>query len=329
MTRFRLYICLVLAAAMLLTGCGAPVQTETFVMNTFLTQTVYGSEEAAVSNEALVRELERDLSRTLAGSGVRRLVEADGTETELDPDTAAVLAAALEMQAETDGAYNPFLGELRDLWGFGGENPAVPAAADIDSAMGRIRSAAVELNGTTGSAMSADIDLGGIAKGYALDRINENLDAYGVSDALINFGGALLAKGAKPDGPWLIGVRDPLTEQGGSVAEFNASDVCIETSGISEQSFVQDGRTYHHLLDPHTGWPADNELASVTVSSDSGTEADAFSTALFVMGLGDGLQFANEHQVSALFITRDRQIYLSDAFPFDLRVTDENFHVEK
>lgn len=319
--------CLVLAAVFLAASCTGiePVQTETFVMNTFLIQTVYGSEEAASSDEALVRALEEKLSRTLPESEISKLVEADGAEVALSEDTLAVLGAALHAQEETGGAYNPFLGELRDLWGFGREEPAVPDAQALEAALNQAQSAQLTLTGSSGAAAGANIDLGGIAKGYALDLMRDNLASQGVSSALINFGGALLAMGSKPDGPWLIGVRDPLTAQGGSIAEFEAADVCIETSGISEQSFEQDGRQYHHLLDPQTGWPADNDLASVTVTSASGTEADVMATALFVMGLREGLQFADDHGISALFVTRERSIYLSAAFPFELTVTDNSF----
>lgn len=317
-----------LAASLLLAGCAGPepVHSEAFVMNTFLIQTIYGTEEDAASDETLVRDLEAKLSRTQAGSEIRRLEAAQGTEIQLSEDTAAVLTAALAMQEQTGGAYSPFLGELRDLWGFGSDTPAVPDAGALQEALERSQSAELSLAGSTAAAAGADIDLGGIAKGYALDCINANLASRNVSSALINFGGALLARGQKPDGPWLIGVRDPLAHEGSSIAEFEAQDICIETSGISEQSFEQDGVLYHHLLDPKTGRPAENELASVTVAASSGTEADVYATALFVMGLDTGLAFADENGIRALFITRDRTVCCSEAFDYDLVITDSAFH---
>lgn len=326
MTRPRLFA-LYLILIFLFAGCSAPrpVRTESFVMNTFLTQTIYGSEEAAAANEALARGLEAKLSRTLPGSEVSRLTETAGEETALSAETRELLALALAAQENTGGAYSPFLGKLRDLWGFGSEEPHVPDADALAAAAADAAEARLDFTETGAVLTGGDVDLGGAAKGYALDLMRANLEQSGVDAALIDFGGALLVRGAKPGGPWRIGVRDPLTAQGGSIAEFDAADVCIETSGISEQSFTEDGTTYHHLLDPATGWPADNALASVTVVSESGTEADICATALFVMGLEQGLAFADEQSLQALFITREREIIPSAAFSYTLELTDDSF----
>ena len=297
-------------------------------MNTFLVQTLYGSEEDAASDEALVRDLEMKLSRTLQQSEVRTLTDAGGAEVSLSPDTLEILGLALEAQQKTAGAYSPFLGALRDLWGFGSENPAAPDARTVADAVSQALDAELQITETGAALSSGDIDLGGAAKGYALDLINRNLEDRNVAAALVDFGGALLARGAKPTGPWRVGIRDPLSSQGGSIAEFDAADVCIETSGISEQSFTADGQTYHHLLDPKTGWPAENSLASVTVVSSSGTEADIYATALFVMGLEDGLAFTDEHNLQALFITKNQEIIPSADFSYDLQITDDAFHLQ-
>lgn len=319
--------CFLLLIAVFLCGCvrdAEPLRSEIYVMNTFLIQTVYGSEDVIQENERTVRDLEKKFSRTLPDSEIAELT-ADGTYT-LTEDTQTVLAAALSAMEATDGAYDPRLGALRDLWGFGGETPAVPSPAVLAEALEKAQNAQVVLDGTAAVSGGADLDLGGAAKGYTLDKIRGNLDAAQVESALIDFGGALLVYGTKPDGElWRIGVRDPLGTQGVSIAEFSCSDICMETSGISQQSFEENGLLYHHLLDPATGYPADNPLASVTVLSASGLEADIYATALFIMGPDDGLAFAEANGMAVLFITQDKKLITSSAFPYEITITDDSF----
>lgn len=310
----------------LLSACAPaePVRSESFVMNTFLVQTVYGSEEAAQKNVEIARELERKFSRTIADSEIARLT-AEG-KLEVTEDTRIVLAASLEAMDATGGAYDPRLGALRALWGFGEDSPEVPDSAALHSALAQARQAQVTLDGAAAVSDGADLDLGGAAKGYALDKMRENLISMDVPSALIDFGGALLVLGAKPDGSaWRIGVRDPLSAQGNSIAEFACTDICMETSGISQQNFEQEGVLYHHLLDPATGYPAQNSLASVTVLSEDGLTADIYATALFVMGLDDGLAFADLHNIAVLFITRERELIASESFPYEITITDNAF----
>jgi thiamine biosynthesis lipoprotein len=133
----------------------------------------------------------------------------------------------------------------------------------------------------------------------------------------------------KPDGsPWTIGVRNPFADLSQYMCTITLDDECVSTSGAYERGFTSGGTYYHHILDPRTGMPADNELASVSVVDADGMKTDIYSTALFVMGLEEGLAFANRENLDTLFITKDRGIYLTDGFTHNFELKDEAFHVE-
>lgn len=319
------------AAAVLLTGCTSLwSDSQTFVMNTVLQQSVNGPEEVCGQNEQIARDLESVLSRTLEGSEVYALNHTEDVVPVSDA-TREVISASLDAWERTAGAFDPALGAFRDAWGFSGDTPSVPSATVLAQLLAGPRASGITVTESGISAGGADIDLGGAAKGYALDEMRAYMTGQAdVSNALISFGGALLVLGHRADGSsWRIGIRDPFSSDASSyIGTFAASDICIETSGVSEQSFTENGTVYHHLLDPATGYPADNTLVSVTVTDDSGMMADIWSTALFVLGEEEGRAFAEENQISALFITRGRHIYATSSFPYAIEDLDEAYTLQ-
>jgi thiamine biosynthesis lipoprotein len=181
-------------------------------------------------------------------------------------------------------------------------------------------------DGSLVNANGAMLDLGGVVKGYALDSLKDNLDLMDAGPALVSLGGSIYARGTKPDGaPWTIGVRDPFGSDTDYMGTLELSDMCISTSGSYERGFTADGVYYHHIIDPATGYPVDNGLVSVSVMDESGIETDLYSTALFVMGAEKGVEFAREHEISALFITGDKKLYKTGAFADDFQLTDEGY----
>lgn len=316
-------------AAACLCGCAQQwSESQTFVMNTVLQQTVDGPEEICAQNARIAQNLENLLSRTLETSEIYAANHADGP-VEVSQDTAAVVSTALAAWQDTNGAFDPALGAFRDAWGFGSDNPHVPDEATLQELLNGPRAGGIVLTGETLDASGADIDLGGAAKGYALDMMRRNMEDEDVSNALLSFGGAILAMGKRPDGQdWRIGIRDPFSDDATQyIGTFSAADVCIETSGVSEQQFTEDGRTYHHILDPETGMPARGTLMSVCVAGDSGIMTDIWSTALFVMGLEDGAAYAQAHDIPALFITSDKEIWLTSWFRYEIEDLDPSYLV--
>ena len=290
-------------ALLLLAGC-APAATQAqptaestfFAMDTVMNLRLYGGGDEALLDaaEGRVKELEALLSVTDEGSEIYAL-NRDGA-ADLSPETAELLDTALELCGRTDGALDISVYPVLRAWGFTTGEYSVPSDAAIAALLPLVDYTKIELDGTRVSLPGGmEIDLGSVAKGYTGDVLADYLKGSGVTSALLDLGGNIQAVGAKPDGsPWRVGVRDP--EGDGNVGVVEVRDKAVVTSGGYERYFEQDGVRYWHILDPETGRPARNGLASVTVIGDSGVACDGLSTALFVMGREGAVDFWRQHR---------------------------------
>ncbi|MDX3907908.1 MAG: FAD:protein FMN transferase [Pigmentiphaga sp.] len=235
----------------------------------------------------------------------------------LPPALFLVLEQALAIAGESGGAYDPTVGPLVEIWGFGPEGPhARPAEADIQAQRSRVGWHRIELDPVRRRARQpggAYVDLSGIAKGYAVDAVARRLRRAGVAGYLVEIGGELYGHGVKPDGqPWWVELEQPAggplamgEDKGPAAATWAAlDDLAIATSG-DYRRYVSDGQgVYSHTIDPRSGAPIDNGLASVTVLHPECMAADALATALTVMGPDAGLAWASRRGLAALFVQR-------------------------
>ena len=298
-------------------------------MATIVSQTVYApSGDILARNYDTVRVLENSLSKTLPGSDIYRLNHEGGTVVFSSADTARVLESCLFYAEQTGGAYDPALGRVAEAWGIGGENPRVPSEEELQKLLAASGYEKLRIDGDTANAGGAWADLGGAAKGYALDAIKANLAEEGVTDALIAVGGSVYARGKKAGAAWKVGIRDPFSGAADYLATVELTDLCISTSGSYERGFTQDGTYYHHILDPKTGYPVQNGLVSVSVINENGLLTDIYSTALFVMGLEAGMKHAEEHGIDALFVTEEKKIYRTDGFDYAFTLVGEGYRIE-
>ena len=202
-----------------------------------------------------------------------------------------------------------------DLWDFtsGIEEKAPPTKKDIDTILPHINYKNVILkDGTvTLTDPEAGIDLGFIAKGFIADKLKEYLMEQGVTSALINLGGNILTIGSKPDGSaYTIGVKDPFSVNGGHLTTVSSTDNSVVTSGTYERYFTWENTRYHHILDASTGYPAETDIAGVTIICDSSTKADALSTTCLLLGKEKALELlASFPDTEGIFITNDGEIY--------------------
>lgn len=307
--------CLAIGALLLLlAGCSTKAaQSQFFAMHTIMQISAEGTDaDAAVTAaEQEINRLDRQLSRTRTESEIYALNHAAGDWVSVSQDTWQLIALAREMAVATDGAYDPTIAPLTDLWGIGTEQARVPAQTEIDEALKKVgyQNIALDLDGQRVRLENgAQLDLGGIAKGYAgaWALTPEDADA-----ALLVLGGNV--SGFRQEG-YKIGIADP-DELTSYLATVRINEGCLVTSGDYERYFEQDGVRYHHIFDPQTGYPAQTDVRSVTVLQPyaNGAFADGYSTALFVMGLEKGLDFCAENDIPAVFITQDKRIVLSDA----------------
>lgn len=358
---FYLILCTVLVCPMLLfTGCGnitdadtsttgnQPISISSIKLNTAVQITIYDSQDKALLNDclALCDKYELIFSRTNEKSELYKLNHrkdvsdgdfgTDGPTTpypvsgtadtwHISEDLSALLSEGLDITRESDGAFDIAIAPLTSLWDFTAEDPEVPDDAAIQKALPLCSSDGVTIDGEDITLPSDDIqfDVGAIAKGYIADRLKDFLIKKGVKSAIINLGGNVLCIGSKPDGtPFKIGIQKPFADRNETEAVMDITGKSVVSSGIYERCFKQDGKLYHHILNPQTGYPYDNGLISVTIISDQSVDGDALSTTCFALGLEDGLKFAEKKGVQAVFITEDYELHYTDGFRDEIRVTD-------
>jgi len=270
-------------------------------------------EEASAAAFEEMARIEGLMSSYRPDSDVSRLTAAS-REATVAPETAEVIALGLEIARRSGGAFDLALGRLKALWGIESESPQVPTPAEIAVALQGIGPEALTISGrhvTKASPLLA-IDLGAIAKGYAVDRAIEVLRDAGVPSAAVNAGGDIGLLGDKQGRPWRIGIQHPrrLDEV---LITLEVNGRAVVTSGDYERSFERDGRRYHHLFDPQSGYPADR-CQSVTVLAPRAVLADALATALFVLGPEQGLQLLRNYpEVDALIVGADGRLYRTPA----------------
>lgn len=301
-------------------------------MDTYMTITVYGSnaQSAAEAAEAEIERLDGILSAESEGSEVYEINENGGGT--LSSDCAFLIDVSLKLWEATGGAFDISIYPVSVLWGFTTGDYAVPSDEDLAAALSLTGSSRLDWDADT-CVLSMEegmaVTLGGIAKGYSGDLIMDIFEEYGVDGAIASLGGNIVVYGSKPSGDlWKIAIQDP---------EDSASYICVLslegntnviTSGGYERYFEEDGVTYHHILDPATGYPAQAGLTSVSIITENGTEGDGLSTALFVMGLEEAIEFwrsTDEYDFEMVLVDEEKNVYitegLADSYSSDYAVT--------
>lgn len=252
-------------------------------MDTVMDLTVYGDEELLTGASALINSLDAKLSVTNENSDIYAVNS--GKTAAVSKETAELISFALSICKKTGGALEISIYPIVRAFGFTTGEYRVPAAGEVAELLQAVDYTKISLEGETVTIPeNMLIDLGSVAKGFTGDKVLEYLKENGVESALINLGGNVQTLGAKPDGSaWKVAIADP-SGDGGYAGAIEIANKCMITSGNYERFFEQDGKRYHHIIDPKTGYPADNGLVSVTVVGESGALCDALSTALFVMG---------------------------------------------
>lgn len=328
-----------LASTFLLTGCTSkksdskPLSRTQFVLGTTATITLYSEQSEATLDEAFnkLSDLEDLLSINKTGTLIDKINDQSGiSPVTVDDDTFELIETALHYSELTEGAFDPTIGPLVNLWHIGFSDAKVATQAEIDTVLPLIDHNLVVLDEEAKTVFLPKkgmmLDLGGIGKGYAADKVADLLREKGVKHAVISLGGNVYTLGDKPGGlNWNVGVQDPFNPRGKTIGVLGVINKSLVTSGIYERYLTaEDGTTYHHLLDPDTGYPFDNDIAGVTIISDSSTDGDAISTSAFALGVEKGLAFIESlDNVDAVFITTDKKIYVTSGIHFTL--TDNSF----
>lgn len=314
--------------------------SDVFAMDTYMTLTAYG-ENAQEAVEAGIAEIQRldDLLSTGKETSEVAQINANGGGV-LSEDTDYLVKRALAIYQSTNGAFDISIYPVMQLWGFTTGNFAVPSESDLAAKLALVDAGKITLseeNGQTSISLpeGMEIDLGGIAKGYTSGRVMEVMKSYGIKSAVINLGGNAHVLGNKTDGSqWKVGIQDP-EDENGYLGGVNVTDKAIITSGGYERYFVDEdtGVKYHHIIDPKTGYSANNGLISVTIVSADSTLADGLSTSLFVLGTQDAISYCKEHCAEdgfdAIMEDEDGKLYITDGIYDDFINMNNNKNIEK
>ena len=319
-----------------------------FAMDTIMEIQAAGDEEVLSGAEEMIRGLEKKLSVTDEGSEIYAL-NRDG-KAEVSGDVADIMGRALSVCAETDGALDISIYPVLKAWGFTTGSYRVPDKEEIDALLENVDYRQVQAQQDTGTVLLSpavsdskcqviiapgmQVDLGSVVKGYTGSAVAKYFRDNGVKSALINLGGNVECIGKKPDGnKWKVAIKSPFADsQTGIFGVIDAEDMAIITSGGYERFFEEDGKTYWHILDPKTGYPAENGLVSVTIIGSDGLRCDGLSTALFVMGLDSAIDFWKQSgDFDAVFITDTGEAYvtsgIADSFTLYSEYYDAPLHV--
>jgi thiamine biosynthesis lipoprotein len=336
-----LMLCLMIG----LTGCGnsksssnvtgEPVSKSFYVFDTVVQVRIYDetvTEQNFEDIQGILDTIEIQMNRSNDKSELADVNRNAGVKpVAVSEDTFLVVSKALEYSERSEGRFDVAIGPLVSLWNIGHEGAKVPPMDEINAALKLTNYKNVKLDPDKREVYLTEkgmaLDLGSIAKGFAADKMVQYLQDKGFKSAIVDLGGNVFAMGKKPgDQLWTIGIQDPDESRGNPIGTIHVDNKTIVTSGVYERFFVENGKHYHHILDPQTGFPVENNINSVTILTDKSIDADGLSTTLFALGVEKGLEFVEQtNNADALFITTDKKIYASSGIRELLKISNDNY----
>lgn len=325
--------------ALCISGCsgktaGGMISESSFQLDTVVTISLYGKYDENLIKAAFdeIDGYERILSRKLPGSDPYNMALHSGEGfVEVSADTLFLLNEGAKYSNLSGGLFDVTIGPLVSLWDINGGG-YFPSDEERALAMSLINFEEVAIQGNSAmlNEKGMEVDFGAIAKGYIADKVKSFLIQNGVESGIINLGGNVALIGEKPGGEnFKIGIRDPAGRSESSMGIVEISNKALVSSGSYERFFIHEGKTYHHILDPGTGFPVDNDLMQVTIIAEDALTGDALSTCAFLLGLEKGMGLINKTPgVSAVFVTNDKKVWLSSGFSEEFYITNDEYALE-
>jgi thiamine biosynthesis lipoprotein len=321
------------------TGCSKkevePISKTEFVLDTYCKVVIYDKSSEEVLNKAFdkLNEINVKMNASNEDSEITNISKKAGIGyVKVSDDTYYVIKKGIEFSQLTGGKFDITVGPLVKLWGIISPNPHVPTEQELKVTLPLIDYKNVLLDDANKSVMlkvkGMSLDLGGIAKGYAADAVSKVLMENGVKHAIIDLGGNVITLGSKVDGSdWKIGIQDPDSTRGDYLGIVSVTNKAVVTSGIYERFFEVDGKRYHHIMDTKTGYPVDNNLASVTIITEESINGDALAKA-FCMGLEKGMEFVKQQKgIEAIFVTKDKKVYITPGLANNFIITNASYEI--
>jgi len=310
------------------------VERDEFLMGTLIQAKAFGRLAPRALEEvfARLREVEARMTINAPGSELGAVSDNAGkSPVKVSPDTFLVIEKAVHYAALTGGRFDPTIAPLVSLWHIGFPDARVPGSAEITSALERVSYRNVLLDPAKSTVYLTEkgmgLDLGAIAKGFAADEAISIFKKHRLTSALISLGGNVSSLGAKADGkPWRVGIQDPLDTKGAYMATLETTGDTLVTSGAYERFLEVDGKRYHHILDPDTGYPAESDLLSATIVAGASIDADALSTSAFILGRDKALRLVEDLPgTEAILIDKDRVVWVTSGLKKRLQIVDNSY----
>jgi thiamine biosynthesis lipoprotein len=334
---------LILSMSIILSGCNKniePVKRQTYALGTIIDFTILGEADKHKVNKAIDRailrisEIENNMSANIEESEISHVNRHGGKiRIRVSDDTLYVIKRALEFGEISNGKFDITIRPLIKLWNIGTEKERIPPKEQIHNIIKNIDYKNVEINDETNEvylkSKDMGIDLGGIAKGYIGDEVRKIFKEEDIDSAVVSLGGNITLVGKKIDNSqWKVGVQNPESPRGSHIGILQLDETNIVTSGNYERYFEKDGKRYHHILDPKSGYPAENGVISTTIITKDGACADALSTSTYILGLDEGMKLIESlPNVECIMVTEDKRVYSSSGIKDKFHLTDDNFMI--
>lgn len=316
-----------------------PYSDEQFLLGTYVRIRVYdeGKESALKPAFDRVKELGDKITINQKGSEIDEVNEQAGIKpVKVSDDVYTLVKRAYEYSQDSQGGFDMAIGAITQLWRIGFDDARKPSQEEIDQALKLVDYHKIELNDKEKTVYLKEkgmiIDLGAIAKGYITDEVVKVLKKQGVTTAIVDLGGNVYVLGHSPRGEnqdWTVGIQDPNMARGSVLGSIKERNKTLVTSGIYERYLEVDGKKYHHLFDPKTGYPFDNDIASVTIITDKSIDGDGLSTAVFSMGVKKGLEYVESelnNGTEAIFVTKDDKVYVTDPIKDTFKLSEDSHY---
>lgn len=349
MSKKVLLILVFALSALILMSCSSNdsvsvYQEDATKMDTYMNLKAYGPNAKTAVQEAYKRvdEIEQMASSSIETSDVSRINNAAGKEyVKVDPEVIKMIKTAIQYSKLSGGAFDITVGPLIKLWGIGTEKARVPSDSEIKAKLPLVGYDKISINESDNSVMlqkeGMSIDLGGIAKGFTADEIQKIFNKYNIKNALINLGGSSICTIGQNDKgqPWSVGVQNPRGENSQDIfGIIKLSDKALSTSGDYERYFIKDGKRYHHILNPFTGYPADSGVIADSVVIDGSVPdksmlADLLTKIVFVLGPEKGMKILeNIPKVDCVAVTPDYRVYTTPGIKDNIQIINQEFKLE-
>ncbi|TVP91341.1 FAD:protein FMN transferase [Alkalibacterium sp.] len=313
-----------------------PYERTEFLLGTVANMRVFNQDGEDAMDKAFdrVKELDEWFSMQNPDSEISEVNRQAGIEpVEVSEEVFYVMERALHFAEESGGSFDPTIGAVTSLWGIGQEYAAVPDQDELDAAVAVVDYQLVELDEDNQTIYLQEegmvLDLGAIAKGYITDEAARVLVEEGVNTAIVDLGGDIVVVGNSTrgeDDPWNVGIQNPYGDRGDIIGMVPVSDRAIVTSGIYER-LVRDGDDeYHHLMNPDTGYPFENNISGISIIADNAMDADAIANIAFSLGVEEGLDYINGLEgVEVIYTTNDLEVFVSEGITEDVEINHNDF----